>query len=369
MVEVVSFGNLVNALNVVRDDYNEHLKSVPQYEAFLLVESSTRKVVETLHEHVDSPAPSMAAEVISSLEIAKSKFKEHLKSVAEYRALLAIDKLIVEVSIDLGVVPAPAQPAVVQAALPEVEPEEPSQETAPVQPEPDLTVSAPAVSTLEPAIAQPEPMIAQPEAAEIASPHEAAATEPEPAVSEAAHMITQPETAEIAAPQPIAAAEPEPEIAASAADHATTQPEAAEIGSLHQEEATQEPTETEPDLVASAAESAGAQPEAAEVTAEHEVAASEPEPAVSAAESEVAQPEAAEVTSEHEVAASEPEPAESAAEPAVRYSESWESTTNTENRHARDSITEDEIAAAIHNLDHAAEPPAAPFEEGSEQAA
>ncbi len=98
MSGVVSFGNVVNSLRSVRDDYNEHLKSVPQYEAFLLVDSSTQKVADTLHGF--GPA---ATEVVAALETAKAKFREHLASIPEYRALLAIDKLINDVSADLGV--------------------------------------------------------------------------------------------------------------------------------------------------------------------------------------------------------------------------------------------------------------------------
>ena len=105
MFEVESFGNLVNSLRSVRDDYHEHLKAVPQYDAFLLVESSTTKVTGTLQSLVGSPTPSMAAEVIEALETARTKFKQHLTSVPEYRALLAIDKLISEVATDLGVKP------------------------------------------------------------------------------------------------------------------------------------------------------------------------------------------------------------------------------------------------------------------------
>jgi hypothetical protein len=103
MSEVESFGNVVNALRSVRDDYNHHLKSVPQYEAFLLLESSTLKVAATLQVGTDPAGSSMAAGVIESLEMAKTKFKEHLTGVPEYRALLAIDKLISEVSADLRV--------------------------------------------------------------------------------------------------------------------------------------------------------------------------------------------------------------------------------------------------------------------------
>jgi hypothetical protein len=104
MSEVVSFGNIVNSLRLVREDYNEHLKSVPQYEAFLLFESSTEKVAGTLQDITAQPA-SMAGEVIAALVTAKAKFKEHLVSVPEYRALMAIDKLISDVSADLGVKP------------------------------------------------------------------------------------------------------------------------------------------------------------------------------------------------------------------------------------------------------------------------
>jgi hypothetical protein len=104
MSEVVSFGNIVNSLRLVREDYNEHLKSVPQYEAFLLFESSTEKVAGTLQGITDTAQPaSMAGEVIAALVTAKAKFKEHLVSVPEYRALMAIDKLISDVSADLGV--------------------------------------------------------------------------------------------------------------------------------------------------------------------------------------------------------------------------------------------------------------------------
>lgn len=102
MSEIMSFGNIVNSLRAVRNDYHEHLKSVPQYEAFLLVESSTQKVADTLHGIINSAAPSMAGDVVAALELAKANFREHLASVPEYRALLAIDKLISDVAADLG---------------------------------------------------------------------------------------------------------------------------------------------------------------------------------------------------------------------------------------------------------------------------
>jgi hypothetical protein len=342
MSEITSFGNLVNALNSVRDDYNEHLKSVPQYEAFLLVESSTQRVVETLHGLVNSPAPSMAAEVISSFETAKTKFKEHLKSVAEYRALLALDKLIIDVSIDLGVQPAPGQTVPAQ-----VEPETPPHAIAPTQPDH-------AVSTAEHAVTQPQ-------TAEIASLQEVAATQPEPdlAVPAAERPTTPPEAAEIASPHEVAA-EPEPNLAASVAEYRVTQPGTMEIASPL-EAAANEP-----------AQHTITQAEAAEIASPHETAATEPEPvAVSAVEHWGAQPEAAEVASPQEVAATEPEPdlAVSAAEHMVTQPEAAEITPSTQSQYSIDAVPDDEIAAAVHNLDHVAEPPAVPFDEGSERAA
>ena len=118
MSRVVSFGNIVNSLRAVRNDYNEHLKAVPQYEAFLLVESSTQKVADTLRD----VAPEMAADVVEALETVKAKFRQYLTSLAEYRALLAIDKLISDVAADLGAQPetsiaAEAEPASANSEL------------------------------------------------------------------------------------------------------------------------------------------------------------------------------------------------------------------------------------------------------------
>src|SRR5262245_52477185 len=102
MADVASFGNIVNSLLGLRQDYHEQLKTIPQYEAYLLVESSTERAAGALHTSAGSPA-SIAAEVIDSLQFARNRFEQHLSSVPEYRTLLAIDKLIKEISIDLGV--------------------------------------------------------------------------------------------------------------------------------------------------------------------------------------------------------------------------------------------------------------------------
>jgi hypothetical protein len=261
MSDIVSSGNLVNALNSVRDDYHEHLKSIPQYEAFLLIESSTHRVFETLHGLVNSPAPSMAAEVISSLEVAKTKFKEHLASVPEYRALLAIEKLISDVSIDLGV----AQPALAQTVLATVELEMPPkavsiQPEADLHPEPDLTESTSGQAVL------------QPEAAEIAASAETTATQAEPdlAASGFEEMLVQPEAPVVASAQLMVAPQPEPDLAVPTFEH--TLALAAEIASNHPMAATH----PEPELAVSATEYAVTRPGLAEIaftgpmTAAHE---------------------------------------------------------------------------------------------------
>src|ERR1700742_3218978 len=160
MSAVASFGNIINSLRSVRDEYNEHLKSVPQYEAFLLVESSTQKAADTL-QGVISTTPAMAAEVVAALETAKAKFRDHLASVPEYRALLAIDKLINDVSADLGVtagvepiapiqiaespveeMAAPAVPAAVEAIAPDQEAISQEAEIEPAIAETDAVVQA-----------------------------------------------------------------------------------------------------------------------------------------------------------------------------------------------------------------------------------
>ncbi len=228
MTETASFGNLVNALNSVRSDYHEHLKSIPQYEAFLLVETSTQRAIGALHGFVNSGAPSTAAEVISSLETATTKFKEHLTNVPEYRALLAIDKLVNDVSIDLGI-----QPASAQTALPTVEPGIPSHETTSAQPEADL-----AVSTSEHAV-MPEPDYAEstsehtamPEASEITTTHQSAPPQPEPdyAVSASEDAVMQ-EISEITATHQSSPPQPEPDYDVSAAEH-SVMPDVADIAS------------------------------------------------------------------------------------------------------------------------------------------
>jgi len=151
MADVASFGDIVNSLLALRHNYHEKLKSIPQYEAYLLVESSTEKASGALHASADSPA-SIAAEVIDSLQFARNRFEQHLSSVPEYRALLAIDRLIEEISIDLGVT-------------------EPVFESAAKLPEPVLDAApSPLSESIEPVAAEPEAAVAAHEDVEATAP-------------------------------------------------------------------------------------------------------------------------------------------------------------------------------------------------------
>ena len=142
MAEVASFGNIVNSLLTLRQDYHEQLKAIPQYEVYLLVESSTEKAAGALHTSAGSPA-SIAAEVIDSLQFARSRFEHHLSSVPEYRALLAIDRLIKEISVDLGVTkPVSESAAKLPEAVFEAAPSPMSESAAPVAAEPEPIVAA-----------------------------------------------------------------------------------------------------------------------------------------------------------------------------------------------------------------------------------
>lgn len=228
MSEIASFGNLINALNTVRSDYHEQLKTVPQYEAFLSVESSTQKAFGILREPTNS-ASSIAADVISSLEAATAKFKEHLASVPEYRALLAIDKLINDVSIDLGVRRQPDQ--------------------APAEPE---VAPSHAAAAGEPEAAAPAQMtdgVAHPEAAQAAwtpsqaaeptystqavSTHQATETQPEflPTEQASENWVAPTHDGQWVSADPMAAPHQEPAYEASisqpAAIHENAEPAAA----------------------------------------------------------------------------------------------------------------------------------------------
>lgn len=227
MSEVASFGNIVSSLRAVRNDYNEHLKGVPQYEAFLLVEGSTQKVADTLRD----VAPQMAADVVEALEAAKAKFQQHLTSVAEYRALLAIDKLINDVAADLSI----KEPA---AVLPETDQQQVDAVAEPqvMQTEPVEPAVAVAAASEPVEVAQVE-TAPRAEVAEVTAPP-MVATAPIEAEMTSAEAISQIQTA-------LLHAEPSTELAQSAAAETST-PEATELATEIQTPDPQPTTATEP---------------------------------------------------------------------------------------------------------------------------
>jgi hypothetical protein len=156
MSEAASFGNIVSSLLTVRQNYHEQLKTIPQYEAYLLVESSTEKAAAALQSIASSPA-SIAAEVIDSLQFARTRFEQHLIGIPEYRALVAIDKLIKDVSVDLGGSNGANETA--KETAPETGKESMPETPAAALPAAELEVAAP--------VAEPDPVPEHAETAEL----------------------------------------------------------------------------------------------------------------------------------------------------------------------------------------------------------
>ncbi|WP_257164818.1 hypothetical protein [Bradyrhizobium sp. SRS-191] len=164
-----SFAAIVDTLASVRQDYHEKLKSIPQYEAFLLIESSTEKAAGALHG-TPASSSSIATDVIDSLQYARTRFEQHMASIPEYRVLVAIDKVIKEISQHLGLAasddaaPAPSTPA------------------ASDQPAPEATVASDEANET----ASVTEAVAEPEVAQESGDGEAVEVADEPAAAEAA---------------------------------------------------------------------------------------------------------------------------------------------------------------------------------------
>jgi hypothetical protein len=94
MSEFIS--NLVKSMTAVREQYQQELENVPQYAAFLQVKQSTQKAADALGQA--GGAGGMADLIIATLHSAQSQFKEHLATLPEYRAMLAMDKYIANLS-------------------------------------------------------------------------------------------------------------------------------------------------------------------------------------------------------------------------------------------------------------------------------
>ncbi|WP_315779956.1 hypothetical protein [Bradyrhizobium sp. SZCCHNPS1003] len=164
------FATIVDTLAGVRQDYHEKLKSIPQYEAFLLIESSTEKAAGALHG-TEASGSSIATDVIDSLQYARNRFEQHMASIPEYRVLVAIDRLIKEISQHLGLAPhddAPAKEGLAAAA------EQPAEAAEAVVRAESADTDAPAEEAAHP----------EPEQAEMAEDEPAAAAA-EPVEAEA----------------------------------------------------------------------------------------------------------------------------------------------------------------------------------------
>ncbi|MGJ4969988.1 MULTISPECIES: hypothetical protein [unclassified Bradyrhizobium] len=161
------FATIVDTLAGVRQDYHEKLKSIPQYEAFLLIESSTEKAAGALHG-TEASGSSIATDVIDSLQYARNRFEQHMASIPEYRVLVAIDRVIKEISQHLGLAPhddAPATESLAAAA------EQPAEAAEAVASAASADTDAPAEEAVDPApeqaeMAEDEPASAEPVEAE-----------------------------------------------------------------------------------------------------------------------------------------------------------------------------------------------------------
>ncbi len=132
MSESNAITGVVSSLKAVRDQYQQQLQNVPQYATFLRVQQLTEISPAALGIPAGTDGSSTAHDVVAALAFARDKFKEHLASVPEYRALLAIDKLIADLDVAQEPVPAPAAetPVAEVAPVAEAPAEQPILETA-----------------------------------------------------------------------------------------------------------------------------------------------------------------------------------------------------------------------------------------------
>lgn len=161
------FATIVDTLAGVRQDYHEKLKSIPQYEAFLLIESSTEKAAGALHG-TEASGSSIATDVIDSLQYARNRFEQHMASIPEYRVLVAIDRVIKEISQHLGLAPHDDAPATESLAAAADQPVEAAEAVASAA---SADTDAPAEEAVDPApeqaeMAEDEPAAAKPVEAE-----------------------------------------------------------------------------------------------------------------------------------------------------------------------------------------------------------
>ncbi|WP_316236472.1 hypothetical protein [Bradyrhizobium sp. SZCCHNR1015] len=162
------FATIVDTLAGVRQDYHEKLKSIPQYEAFLLIESSTEKAAGALHG-TEASGSSIATDVIDSLQYARNRFEQHMASIPEYRVLVAIDRVIKEISQHLGLAPADEAPAAESPAAAAEQPAEAAEAMASTEADASAEETAP-VEPAQPEMAEDETASAEDEPVEAGAP-------------------------------------------------------------------------------------------------------------------------------------------------------------------------------------------------------
>jgi len=137
--EILQSPGVIQSLEGVRARVVEQLTNVPEFRAFLAIETAIEEVANI-------------PDLIDCLESAKTRIVDRLMKVREYQALLAVEKSITEISEVLGVLaggefPNATTPAVApeaQEAL-QLEANEPTPPvaTAPQPPEPVASPTAP----------------------------------------------------------------------------------------------------------------------------------------------------------------------------------------------------------------------------------
>jgi hypothetical protein len=88
--ELLQSPGVIQSLERVRERVQEQLIKVPEFRAFLAVETSISEV-----SHVP--------DLVDCLQSAKQKIMDRLMTVREYQAMLAVEKSITEISEVLGV--------------------------------------------------------------------------------------------------------------------------------------------------------------------------------------------------------------------------------------------------------------------------
>ena len=88
--ELLQSPGVIQSLERVRERVQEQLIKVPEFRAFLAVETSISEV-----SHVP--------DLVDGLQSAKQKIMDRLMTIREYQAMLAVEKSITEISEVLGV--------------------------------------------------------------------------------------------------------------------------------------------------------------------------------------------------------------------------------------------------------------------------